>query len=1007
MRHLVLAAALVAGTAGTRQDPAVIELTAAAPVEETIAPGEEHRFRLTLGAGQYASIAVAQHGIDVEAIVRDAQGRLLADFQDEIRSDGDELVEVVADADAALELIVRAPDGAARSGTYVMRMTPARPAIDAERRMWQVRALHSRARQQERSGQYESARATFEQTLSAVESVRGTDDPYVAEVLFELAGNALERQDNAASAALYGRAIDIFDRRWGRAHPYPAMARSRLALLEQRAGQPARAEAAIRAVLPLLETALGKTHPWYMQSLLTFANLRATAGDLAQAEQIDRDALAVVETTHRTGTILHASLLNNLADIFRMRHDLTAAEDLYRQSLAIGERVVGGESLFVATALQNLGVIARERKQYAEALASYRRALSIREQRLGPDHPAVASVLVNLANVYRATGNDAMALETQFRALAIWERTMGPYGRETLLVVGNIARTYAGSGDLAQALLYQRRADAILETQMSLYLAMGSERQKLAFVRAQSERTDRTLSLHLRQAPEDAAAASLAALVLLQRKGRVQDVMTDMFASVRAHDSDAGHRSLLDQLRETMANLARIALGAAATGADVRETLARLESRKEQLEAALSERSAEFRTGMQPVSLERIQAAIPGDAALIEFAVFRPFDPGAERNEEAYGPPHYAAYVIARHGTPLGIDLGAVEDIDPLIVRLREALRDPAITDVKARARALDERILQPLRASLNGATRLLVSPDRGLNLVPFEALVDEHGRYVIERYATTYLTSGRDLLRMAVRRTRPGAPVIVADPLFGEPTAVASAAVTRARGRDSRGSITAGPASAELYFAPLSGTGLEGRAIKSLFPDALLLTGRRASKTTLERVTAPRILHIASHGFFLDDDQGPGSGATPQNPLLRSGLALAGANLPGAEHGRGILTSLEASSLNLWGTRLVTLSACDTGVGEIRNGEGVYGLRRAFTLAGSETLVMTLWPVTDAIARDTMVAYYARLRDGMGRGDALRQAKLSILKRPALRHPYYWGGFIQSGDWSRLPDAH
>jgi CHAT domain-containing protein len=140
---------------------------------------------------------------------------------------------------------------------------------------------------------------------------------------------------------------------------------------------------------------------------------------------------------------------------------------------------------------------------------------------------------------------------------------------------------------------------------------------------------------------------------------------------------------------------------------------------------------------------------------------------------------------------------------------------------------------------------------------------------------------------------------------------------------------------------------------------------------------------------------------------LLRSGLALAGANLPGSPQGNGILTALEAAGLNLWGTSLVTLSACDTGVGDIRNGEGVYGLRRAFMLAGAETLVMSLWPVSDAIARDTMVAYYARLRSGAGRGDALRQAKLSILRRPALRHPYYWGGFIQSGDWARLRANH
>jgi CHAT domain-containing protein len=131
--------------------------------------------------------------------------------------------------------------------------------------------------------------------------------------------------------------------------------------------------------------------------------------------------------------------------------------------------------------------------------------------------------------------------------------------------------------------------------------------------------------------------------------------------------------------------------------------------------------------------------------------------------------------------------------------------------------------------------------------------------------------------------------------------------------------------------------------------------------------------------------------------------VALAGANLPGEAHGDGILTALEAAGLDLWGTSLVTLSACDTGVGEIRTGEGVYGLRRAFFLAGSETLVMSLWPVSDAVTREVMTAYYGGLKDGLGRGDALRRAQLAMLARKSRQHPFYWASFIQAGEWANL----
>lgn len=104
-----------------------------------------------------------------------------------------------------------------------------------------------------------------------------------------------------------------------------------------------------------------------------------------------------------------------------------------------------------------------------------------------------------------------------------------------------------------------------------------------------------------------------------------------------------------------------------------------------------------------------------------------------------------------------------------------------------------------------------------------------------------------------------------------------------------------------------------------------------------------------------------------------------------------------------MWGTKLVTLSACDTGVGEVRNGDGVHGLRRALALAGAETQVMSLWAVSDRWTRELMVAYYRGLRQGQGRGGALRQAQLEMLKDVKRRHPYYWSGFIQSGEWANL----
>jgi CHAT domain-containing protein len=219
-----------------------------------------------------------------------------------------------------------------------------------------------------------------------------------------------------------------------------------------------------------------------------------------------------------------------------------------------------------------------------------------------------------------------------------------------------------------------------------------------------------------------------------------------------------------------------------------------------------------------------------------------------------------------------------------------------------------------------------------------------------------------------------------------------------------------------DTYFAPLSGTQREALSIRELFPDASLFTGLHATKFALRQAAAPSILHIATHGFFLQPAEpmaasdklpaarGINATAKIENPLLRSGLALAGANLHNsAGDDNGILTALEASGLNLWGTKLVTLSACDTGVGEVKNGEGVYGLRRAFVLAGAESLVMSLWPVSDYVTREIMTEYYKGLKEGLGRGEALRRVKLAMLKRKDRQHPFYWASFIQSGEWANL----
>jgi CHAT domain-containing protein len=265
-------------------------------------------------------------------------------------------------------------------------------------------------------------------------------------------------------------------------------------------------------------------------------------------------------------------------------------------------------------------------------------------------------------------------------------------------------------------------------------------------------------------------------------------------------------------------------------------------------------------------------------------------------------------------------------------------------------------------------------------------------------------VTSGRDLVRRRARLPPRSPATIVAAPEYG-------------RGGG---------------FVRLGNAAAEAAEVSAHFPGARMLTGNQATKSAFAAIAGPAILHVATHGFFARGAAAaapvavppglpamPALGSTdramyvegvlapprpagfddPGEALDRAGLALANANL-GPD---GIVTAREIANYDWWGTRLVVLSACETGVGAMPSGEGVYGLRRALALAGTESQIVSLWNVNDASVRALMRGFYDQLARGVARAEALRLAKLRMLQQPAFAHPYYWAPFIADGDWTAL----
>ncbi|MGY4379486.1 CHAT domain-containing protein [Bradyrhizobium sp. i1.3.6] len=307
----------------------------------------------------------------------------------------------------------------------------------------------------------------------------------------------------------------------------------------------------------------------------------------------------------------------------------------------------------------------------------------------------------------------------------------------------------------------------------------------------------------------------------------------------------------------------------------------------------------------------------------MEYFRFQSFDPRATSEKVKWGARHYLAYVLRREGEPGIVDLGAAENIDKLVNDFRVALKDPTSSSYKEVAAELFDRLVKkPLQIYLSGVDRLLLSPDGALNLLPFAALMDERQDFLAESVELTYLTSGRDLPALATSEPARGSMVVMADPAYGPSTSGMPSDIGSYRSIDLDRS--------GLVFTPLPGTADEARELQKLLdldPNAIL-TGVDATEEKLKSLHSPRILHVATHGFFLNDRSAitafppatiVGGEATllptGESPLLRSGLALAGANARrSGPSNDGILTAAEAALLDLRGTQLVVLSACETG---------------------------------------------------------------------------------------------
>jgi CHAT domain-containing protein/tetratricopeptide (TPR) repeat protein len=905
------------------------------------------------------------------------------------------------------------------------------------------------------AGQYAEAREMARRVLALTQKKLGKNDPATAMAMTSLGAILVKLGEFQEAEALEKGALAVRKKRLGARDPLTANSLENLGALYWAMADYRKAESYYKEAHEILEKSLGPDHADTAMALGNLADLYNTMGEYRKAEALFLRARAVLEKHPEVSPRFAATLLMNLGYLHYAQGEFDKAEPLYLRALEIRQKTLGEEHPDVALVLNNLAALYRGRGDYPKAQALLLRAVSIlepnpnsevpsnpevavlvgnlatlymlqqdyanalrllegvlkaHEKQLGPSHRYTAVSLSNLAMLHFLQGNHALAEKLYRRALDICDKQMGPEHPDTAVALSSLATVKAALGqDAVAAQLWERSALA-REKFLARELPAKSERDRLSFMETLAGETSGVIAWCLRLGSAFPPARRLALQMLLQRKGRVLDLSRETLGLLRQRATPAD-RQKLDKLQELRRELASLTFAGSTddrTSHHLRERREELAARADAVEGELGGRFADLRPLASGDTLKAVQARVGEGKALIEIATFRPWPAGPRAEPQHRGQPHYAAFVLRGQGEPQAVDLGERAPLDALVAEWLAAIqgRQEGANEL---GRRLHARLVAPLRAALNGARDIWISPEGSLNSVPWAALVDEDGAFLVSTHRLTYLTSGRDLLRLGQADKARGASVVMGAPAYD-----AEEAGAPPPGRHASG----------LTFTPLPNTEAEARQVGALFGVKPYL-GAEAREAILKDARQPRIVHLATHGFFLAQPTAsrpeaeirgfalsftPGLNEPPsgpvENPLLLSGVALAGANGAGPGPDDGLLYALEVAALDLRGTKLVVLSACQTGLGASVDGEGLFGLRRALVLAGSESQVLSLWRVQDDTTASFMTALHGELAKGAARVDALRTVQRALLKAGRTAHPYFWAPFFLQGDPSSLDGA-
>jgi CHAT domain-containing protein/Tfp pilus assembly protein PilF len=837
------------------------------------------------------------------------------------------------------------------------------------------------------SGQYQAAEDLYKESQKLFKETLGANHPDYASLLNNIAilYDETGRYDQAED--LYLKVLETTKATLGEKHPEYATSLNNLALLYKDKGQYERAEPLYKESMKIRKEILGENHPEYGASLNNLAALYQSMGRSKQAEPLYIQASAISKKVFGEKHLEYASSLINLAGLYENMDQYDKSEKLYNQALQIIKTTLGEAHPDYAIALNNLALLQQKTGKYSSAEQLYKQDLALTQKTFGSNHPSYATSLCNLGGLYENMGRYSEAEKTYRQALQIRQDVLNDKHPDNAAIQYNLARVNTSLDKIDDAEKNWNKALSNYMYQINTYFPSMSEKEKELFYHTINDKLEQFNSFSILRSRSNPDILS----VMYNNQLATKALLFNASNKVRQRILNSGDKQLIDLFKAWQSEKELLAKLYAQPIEEVRKRgikIDSLEKRANDLEKELSIKSELFKNNSEKkvIVWKDIQKKLkPGEAAIeiIRFAKYKS-DSGGTYTDSVY----YAALIISAQTNdhPSLVLLKNGVDLEGKYIKYyRNTIRFKAPDD-----HCYDE-YWKKIKTELPGVKKVYLSPDGVYNQINLNSIKNkETNAFVFDEIDIQILTNTKDILSLSEKLTSANGIMLFGNADFAEGTA-------------------------STRLSPLPGTETEIDMINKIMSSkswsSNVFTKKTATEENLKKSKDIRVIHIATHGFFQKDIEinKEEEENTPEfNPLLRSGLMLAGAAVTlekenvetaslNTQDDDGIVSAYEAMNLNLDNTELVVLSACETGLGDIKNGEGVYGLQRAFRVAGAKSIIISLWKVNDETTQKLMTAFYNEWLKTNDKRAAFRAAQTII--RNQYPDPYNWAAFIIIGE--------